>query len=536
MKSKYTLYILAITIIFSLCIMQEIPIEREFVEANTEFQEFRITTNEDKQYSPAIYKDIVVWTDQRNGNADIYGYRLSTQEEFQITTDPNDQENPAIYGDIVVWEDQRNDRYAIYGFNLSTREEFVISATPHWKSNPAIYGDIVVWEDYGLGRPGIVAYNLSTNEEFQVSENSEEQRLPAIYGDIVVWQDERNHDSFICGYNLSTHEEFRMGEDHSFFLPIRGQYDPAIYKDIVVWTEPLYGNIYGYNLSTSEKFIIAATSLSKCSRAGQSVYVDSRKPKIYENIVVWVDCRNGNEDIYGYDLSTDQEFQITTNECPQHSPAIYGNIVVWKDIRNGNWDIYGADISSSLLITPSKSKTRAIFSDFFWTILWIAFIAVFVFSVARIIWYWKKFSYTSKFTMKPKDFKRNNASAFSPMVLAVLYALVGLLYLSGLEQSYGFLFLILSSVFVVYCFWNKKFPYIRITQDEIMLFETSGHRPRVVKRDAVQKVIIQTWTDLPYKAELLLSNGKKMEIDFSSIDGRDKEDLIQTLRQLVMDR
>ncbi|MBU7012960.1 MAG: hypothetical protein HXS46_19940, partial [Theionarchaea archaeon] len=74
---------------------------------------------------------------------------------------------------------------------------------------------------------------------------------------------------------------------------------------------------------------------------------DQKYPAIYDNIVVWQDSRNGNVDIYGYSLSTGEEFPITTNRNPQHSPAIYENIIVWQDNRNGNWDIYGYDLSTS---------------------------------------------------------------------------------------------------------------------------------------------------------------------------------------------
>ena len=45
--------------------------------------------------SPAIFENIVIWEDYRNGNADIYGYNISTHEEFQIATDPTDQKDPA---------------------------------------------------------------------------------------------------------------------------------------------------------------------------------------------------------------------------------------------------------------------------------------------------------------------------------------------------------------------------------------------------------------------------------------------------------
>ena len=80
--------------------------------------EFPVCTASDDQWSPAISGDIVVWSDDRSGNRDIYGYDLSTDTEFSICTDPEWQSSPAISGDIVVWQDNRNGNWDIYGARL----------------------------------------------------------------------------------------------------------------------------------------------------------------------------------------------------------------------------------------------------------------------------------------------------------------------------------------------------------------------------------------------------------------------------------
>ncbi|MBU7047596.1 MAG: hypothetical protein HXS54_14275 [Theionarchaea archaeon] len=105
--------------------------------------------------------------------------------------------------------------------------------------------------------------------------------------------------------------------------------------DYVIWEDYRNGNkdIYGYNLSTGEEFQITTDPEIQS------------EPAIYGDLVVWTDWRNRNRDIYGYNLSTKEEFQITTNASHQISPAIYGNYVVWIDRRNGNWDIYGYNLS-----------------------------------------------------------------------------------------------------------------------------------------------------------------------------------------------
>jgi beta propeller repeat protein len=40
------------------------------------------------------------------------------------------------------------------------------------------------------------------------------------------------------------------------------------------------------------------------------------------------------------------ETRITTNPSNSEHPAFYGNTIVWQDDRNGNWDIYIFDIST----------------------------------------------------------------------------------------------------------------------------------------------------------------------------------------------
>ena len=74
------------------------------------------------------------------------------------------------------------------------------------------------------------------------------------------------------------------------------------------------------------------------------------RPAISGNIVVWQDERNGNYDIYGYNLCRGKEFSICT-EPDEHGnldPAISGDVVVWTDGRYylRDWEIYGYDLAT----------------------------------------------------------------------------------------------------------------------------------------------------------------------------------------------
>ena len=57
------------------------------------------------------------------------------------------------------------------------------------------------------------------------------------------------------------------------------------------------------------------------------------------------------------------EKRITTNTSEQWSPVIYGNKIAWQDLRNGNWDIYIYDLSTKKEIsTPMHQISGALIS------------------------------------------------------------------------------------------------------------------------------------------------------------------------------
>ncbi len=108
--------------------------------------------------------------------------------------------------------------------------------------------------------------------------------------------------------------------------------------------------------------IIIDSSVTSTSTSASPKIIETRittngtasYPDIYGNTLVWLDNRNGNDDIYIYDISTHKEIH-TTNKLNQTNPAIYGNRVVWEDERNGGHDIYMEDLSTKAQTRITKS-------------------------------------------------------------------------------------------------------------------------------------------------------------------------------------
>jgi len=76
-------------------------------------------------------------------------------------------------------------------------------------------------------------------------------------------------------------------------------------------------------------------------------------PDISGDYIVWKDGRNGNFDIFAYNITAGTELQIATNPSNQYEPLISGDLIVWTDARNWDgsgwtplYDIYGYDLGT----------------------------------------------------------------------------------------------------------------------------------------------------------------------------------------------
>jgi len=145
------------------------------------------------------------------------------------------------------------------------------------------------------------------------------------YFKLIVWDNngEKSEDIAVFWY---------VGDELGVRQITSGGFNPSISGDKIVWQSYRNGNydIYMYDLS----FPIG--------KEWQITFDGSFKfgPAISGDKIVW---SVGN--IYMYDLSTKEERQITTTG-QSRNPSISGDKIVWEDSRNGNLDIYMYDLST----------------------------------------------------------------------------------------------------------------------------------------------------------------------------------------------
>jgi len=248
---------------------------------------------------------------------------------------------------------------------------FYICNEGHWQDSPAIAFDgtnyLVVWQDLRNGTWNIYGQRVTTGGgrlggDFYICNAGVGQYNPAIAFDgtnyLVVWDDYRNGNYDIYGQRISP-AGGRVGGN--FFICTEGAHQtvPAIAFDgnnyLVVWMDLRNGNfdIYGQRLSTAGGAV--GGNFHICTQGTHQT-----NPAIAFDgnnyLVVWEDYRNASLDIYGQRVTTaggrlGGNFFICNEGHNQYYPAIAfdGNnyLVVWDDLRNGNYDIYGRRVSTA---------------------------------------------------------------------------------------------------------------------------------------------------------------------------------------------
>ncbi len=268
---------------------------------------------------------LVVWEDHRAGNADIYGYDVTSATTFAVCTNAAQQVAPRISGNWVVWSDKRSGNWVVYGARIDTATDTAGAAAP-----------------------------ISPEPESHPRQADPEQTQPDVSGDFVVWVDNRYGDDDILGYDAAADYTFDVCADAGGAV----QDQPAVSGDTVVWrdarnAETLGTDIYGADLLTGHQFPV-------CQAAG-----DQSSPAVDQDLVVWSDARYAAHslDVRGYDLTLQQAFPVAATTAWQGQPTISDYQVVWTDARNGGInDLWAAVLTpwnASIAIDGGAAWTRS---------------------------------------------------------------------------------------------------------------------------------------------------------------------------------
>ncbi len=127
---------------------------------------------------------MAVWTDNRNGNLDIYGRDLGTGKDYAVCTNKTQQDNPSVTRRVLpsgkihyvaVWVDKRNhpsgEASDIYGRDITGRDNFLVARNARIKWYPDISDNWVVWleADDAAGPYDIKARDIDAGKTYLIA-------------------------------------------------------------------------------------------------------------------------------------------------------------------------------------------------------------------------------------------------------------------------------------------------------------------------------------------------------------------------------
>lgn len=332
--------------------------------------EFAVDPSGDPQELPDIDGSTVVWQEYVSayGDYDIFGFDLQgTDGSLYVVDWLNDQRHPRIFGNRITWQDDYygdGSDFDIYVSDITDPSAIVhdpVAATPDVsETNPAIHGDLIAFQrQYTDPDTGAVDWDIyaadivepNSVRVYPVTLWTADQIMPAVYRSDVVFSDYFTWpDTTDASWDITVADTW-LKNDPAYQYPAFEPEDetaPAIDRDYLVYQLDFSGDGTDYDIMAIDRsdprvFVTIPVAQSQFSE---------KAPDVSGHIVVWQDNRNGNWDIYGYNLTTKKEFQITDDPADQTNPAISGDTVVWQDRRTGVSTIYavylsGADIADS---------------------------------------------------------------------------------------------------------------------------------------------------------------------------------------------
>ena len=365
-----------------------------------------ISTQLNHQFSPSVAFDgtnyLIAWEDWRNGNADIYGSRVTPTgivldpNGIPISIAVNHQKRPQVtfggFNYLVAWFDDRDHittYFDIYGARVNQSgivldpNGIAISTEMYAQAYPAVTFDgtnyFVVWHDwrsenfdvYGarVDQFGIVLDPAG----IAVSTVVGGQGRPAVAFDgtnyLVAWHDNRsmyNGDGFdIYGARISQSGAVLDPEGILVTIEIFVQFSSSVafdgYNFFVVWQDfrnGTFANIYGCRIDLSGKILDPL-----CIPISTAAFVQKSPIVTFGQInflVVYEDTRNGYA-IYGTRVDTDgsvldpEGFPISVSaEFALTNPTImFGSsnyFIIWETTHDGNLDIHGARVTPDGLV------------------------------------------------------------------------------------------------------------------------------------------------------------------------------------------
>ncbi len=159
----------------------------------------QLTTNTASQFDPSISGNVVVYTDLRAGNTDIYYFDLATNTEHQVTNTSAIEQLNDVSGNTIVYTrfDAGTGQADVRAYTIDGADMAVAADAAFDEQNPAIGGTVVAWTDNRSGTFDIWAKDLASGTTKQITNTpAANENTPAVNAGRIAY--ERRNADYTC--------------------------------------------------------------------------------------------------------------------------------------------------------------------------------------------------------------------------------------------------------------------------------------------------------------------------------------------------
>ena len=289
------------------------------------------------QFTPSCAMDsagnfIVVWSDYRDGDADIYGQRFNITIDTALGSNFPIDQSPGAEDDYMPQVSMNEDNFVV-----AWERQSIVTTRSVYKRR---------FENGGTPVGNEVKVN-----EFDGTANQQDPQVDMNdNGNVVVtWYDNRPNQ----GINFQRLDA--LGNTLGANIHLNNGYRPdvAVSEDSSFVISHDYGGYIYYQRFRSSGDSIGSPIIISDTTAGSRNYTSIDIDSDNNAVVVWRDLRLGNRDIYAQMIDSagdtvGSNFRVNDDVGtePQYNPTIARSpsgkfLITWYDRRNGDYDIYG---------------------------------------------------------------------------------------------------------------------------------------------------------------------------------------------------
>ncbi len=280
-----------------------------------------------KIVNPFVYKDDIVWSEERNGNQDIYNYSIKTSLTKRLTSSAAKQELPVMNEKYIAWIDHSSGRPKVAWLDRATgKVDGLASISATDQIDVWISDKYLAWIDFNPLTKiyDIYIRNWEDKQITNITKNAVKNPLfyVVVSNDLIAWLDQYDPIGVrqrLQVFDLKNNRFTPAFGPGSYYV---GLIRPAIAGRTVFYTEyNTYYDLIAYNIDYNQ----------------QSMYVTKDTfaqllPSANGNDLTWVEGGTTANDTYlvrKMNTLTGRISEIIIPQSKKTMPTVYENTLAW---------------------------------------------------------------------------------------------------------------------------------------------------------------------------------------------------------------